>query len=378
MLARNPDPGKIHPPTISSHTRMASPSKSKPSKDSSSSSKSPSTDVIDVVRDDQHQGKKNAAASPAVNARRLDTAPRFFIASLVITLVTAAVFWQMSGKRLDERLVNLTTAPAAAPASPKDDAGKSAHIEEQLAAMQNQLDAWRRDQLSTQKELRETIERVAAARTNAAAAPATPSAPVGSLLDGQGQPGVKRMAEMVSNITPTQAEFIQLKERNRITAYADEAIANGSRKPLETLVEYIRGSGSEHLRDAAQAEYLRVVRMIQFYQREDPGFRLPVTDLFKGENLQYEADLKPTHLFKLLADAKQPWDVRVRAAILLKSSDSPETNAKLITAIKEDESLEVAKHAQIALEQRIQRRFRLLDIPAIEAWSAEQAKGTAK
>lgn len=378
MLARNPEAGKIHPPTISSHTRMANPSKSKPSKDPASSSKSPATDVIDVVRDDQHQGKKSAAASPVANARRLDTAPRFFIASLVITLITAAVLWQMSGKRLDERLGSLPASPAAAPASPKDDAGKSTHIEEQLAAMQNQLDTWRRDQLSTQKELRETIERVAAARTNAAAAPASPTAPAGSLLDGQGQPGVERMAEMVSNITPTQAEFIQLKERNRITAYADEAIATGSRKPLETLVEYIRGSGSEHLRDAAQAEYLRVVRMIQFYQREDPGFRLPVTELFKGENLQYEADLKPPHLFKLLADAKQPWEVRVRAAILLKSSDSPETNAKLITAIKEDESLEVAKHAQIALEQRIQRRFRLLDIPAIEAWSAEQAKGTAK
>lgn len=376
MLARNPDAGKIHPLTISSHTRMASPSKSKSSEDAASSSKSPATDVIDVVRDHQHQGKKSAVA-PA-NARQMDTAPRFFIASLVITLITAAVLWQMSGKRLDERLGSLPAAPAAAPVSPKDDAGKSTQIEEQLAAMQKQLDAWRRDQLSTQKELRETIERVAAARPNAAAAPATLTAPAGSLLDGQGQQGVERMAEMVANITPTQAEFIQLKERNRITAYADEAIATGSRKPLETLVEYIRGSGSEHLRDAAQAEYLRVVRMIQFYQREDPGFRLPVTDLFKGESLQYEADLKPSHLFKLLADGKQPWEVRVRAAILLKSSDSPETNAKLITAIKEDESLEVAKHAQIALEQRIQRRFRLLDIPAIDAWSAEQAKGTAK
>ncbi|MBK8039106.1 MAG: hypothetical protein IPK22_18540 [Verrucomicrobiaceae bacterium] len=357
---------------------MATPSKSKPSKDAESSSKPPATDVIDVVRDDQHQRKNSGEASPVANARGLDTAPRFFIASLVITVIAALVVWQMMVKTLDERLGSLPMAPAAAPASPKEDAGKSTQIEEQLAAMQKQLDAWRRDQLSTQKELRETIERVAAARTNAAAAPASPAAPAGSLLDGQGQPGVERMAEMVSNITPTQAEFIQLKERNRITAYADEAIATGSRKPLETLVEYIRGSGSEHLRDAAQAEYLRVVRMIQFYQREDPGFRLPVTDLFKGENLQYEADLKPPHLFKLLADAKQPWEVRVRAAILLKSSDSPETNAKLITAIKEDESLEVAKHAQIALEQRIQRRFRLLDIPAIEAWSAEQAKGTTK
>jgi hypothetical protein len=235
--------------------------------------------------------------------------------------------------------------------------------------------------LSTQKELREAIERLTAARTANGATPATPAAPtvsVTSLLDGQKQPGGDRVAEMVTNVTPTQAEFIQLKERNRITAYADEAIVTGNRKPLETLVEYIRGSGSDHLRDAAQAEYMRVVRMIQFYQREDPGFRLPVTDLFKGENLQYEADLKPAHLFKLLGDVKQPWEVRLRAAILLKSSDSPETNAKLIEAIKSDPSLEVAKHAQIALEQRIQRRFRLFDIPAIDAWAAEQAKGAAK
>ena len=86
----------------------------------------------------------------------------------------------------------------------------------------------------------------------------------------------------------------------------------------------------------------------------------------------------PAHLFKLLGDAKQPWEVRLRAAILLKSSDSPETNAKLIEAIKGDASLEVAKHAQIALEQRIQRRFRLFDIPAIDAWASEQNKGTAK
>jgi hypothetical protein len=331
--------------------------------------------------DDQQAGKKSAqgsAASPG-NIRRTGSAPTFFALSLVITLGSVAAVWHFGEKRMEEALSRLASKPVAeAPQAPSGDSSQYAAVEAKLEAMQKQLDAWRRDQLTTQKELREAIERVTSARTGNATAPAAPTVPVSSLLDGQKQTGGDRMAEMVTNVTPTQAEFIQLKERNRITAYADEAIVTGNRKPLETLVEYIRGSGSDHLRDAAQAEYMRVVRMIQFYQREDPAFRLPVTDLFKGESLQYEADLKPAHLFKLLGDAKQPWEVRLRAAVLLKGSDSPETNAKLIEAIKGDASLEVAKHAQIALEQRIQRRFRLFDIPAIDAWAAEQNKGTAK
>lgn len=301
-------------------------------------------------------------------SRKDQMALQLFGASVGITLVVAGLVWFLLSSRLDEiaaQAAAVKPAPAAAPAAAGDAKGGS----EPVAALQAQLDAWRRDQLSSQKELREAIERVAA--TRAGTGGAAPAPTVG-ILDGQGQAGVSRTAEMVANVTPTQAEFIQLKERNRITAYADEAIATGNRKPLETLVEYIRGSGSDHLRDAAQSEYMRVVRMIQFFQREDPGYRLPVAELFKGENLQYEADLKPAHLFKLLADPKLPWEVRVRAAMLLKGSDAPETNTKLINAIKGDPSLEVAKHAQISLEQRIQRRFRLFDIPAIEVWQKEQ------
>lgn len=301
-------------------------------------------------------------------SRKVQLALRLFGVSVGITLVVAGLVWFLLSSRLDEiaaEAAAVKPATAAAPAAAGDAKGGS----EPVAALQAQLDAWRRDQLTSQKELREAIERVAATRAGGGGAAPAPTVGV---LDGQGQPGVSRTADMVANVTPTQAEFIQLKERNRITAYADEAIATGNRKPLETLVEYIRGSGSDHLRDAAQAEYMRVVRMIQFFQREDPGYRLPVADLFKGEAVQYEADLKPAHLFKLLADAKQPWEVRVRAAMLLKGSDSPETNTRLIEAIKGDPSLEVAKHAQISLEQRIQRRFRLFDIPAIEAWQKEQ------
>jgi hypothetical protein len=310
---------------------------------------------------------------PLGNARRNQFMLQLFGASTAITILAAGFVWFFLSSRLDEIAAKASqSTPSASPAVASGEGGDAKGEGQQIDALQEQLDAWRRDQLSSQKELREAIERVAAARSGVVE---TAPAPVGGLLDGQGQAGVARTADMVAAVTPTQAEFIQLKERNRITAYADEAIATGNRKPLETLVEYIRGSGSDHLRDAAQAEYMRVVRMIQFFQREDPGYRLPVGELFKGESVQYEADLKPDHLFKLLADEKQPWEVRVRAAILLKGSDSPETNTKLIEAIKGDPSLEVAKHAQISLEQRIQRRFRLFDIPAIEAWEKEQRPG---
>lgn len=339
---------------------------------------SPTDDSTAGEAVEETQREKTAAKKPGTDskplalaqARRNQFALQLFGASAVLTIIATGLVWYLLSARLDEIAAQTSKGTSAASPAVSSAAGDDAKGSgQQLTALQAQLDAWRRDQLASQKELREAIERVSASRAGGAG---VPPAPTVGVLDGQGQAGVSRTADVVPNVTPTQAEFIQLKERNRITAYADEAIATGNRKPLETLVEYIRGSGSDHLRDAAQSEYMRVVRMIQFFQREDPGYRLPVGELFKGESVQYEADLKPEHLFKLLADAKQPWEVRVRAAILMKGSDSPETNTKLIAAIKGDPSLEVAKHAQIALEQRIQRRFRLFDIPAIEAWQKEQ------
>jgi hypothetical protein len=37
-------------------------------------------------------------------------------------------------------------------------------------------------------------------------------------------------------------------------------------------------------------------------------------------------------------------------------------------------SSDLAKHAQLALEQRIQRRFRIFDIPAIDEWWQAQGQ----
>lgn len=257
-------------------------------------------------------------------------------------------------------------SPAPAPSDTKlrEELAKSA---EQIAALEKQVDVMRREQLLMQQKTRESLESISATLKIPELAPA-PEVPVTN------QPGTPRMADMKPQVTPTQEEFILLKERNRLTQYADEAIATGMRRPVELLVEYMRDPQLPHLHDAAQAEYLRAIRAIQLLQREDPGYRLPVAELFKDSSIRDEADVPPAALLKLLADYKVSWEVRVRVCFLLLGSPLPETNAQLIKSIKEDPSLDVAKHAQLALEQRVKKRFRLFDIPAIEAWFQSQGK----
>ncbi|MBL9131730.1 MAG: hypothetical protein JNG86_11055 [Verrucomicrobiaceae bacterium] len=347
---------------------------------SGKSESTPATDTIEVTRDDMHAAKSvargisgRAEPAPPLNFRRSHLALQLFGTAMITALGSAAgvILWTRSW--VEQRLAETAhrEEKTAAPAPAAVQSGRTPEIDAQITALQQQLDAWRRDQLLNQKEMRESIERVASA---AGSAPQQPMVAMNTARPPS-QPGVESVAEMSIQVTPTQKEFIQLKERNRLTAYADEVIATGLRKPLETLVEYMRDPGSTHLHEAATAEYLRAVRAIQTLQREDPGYRLPVADLFKDSGMRDEADLKPDALFKLLDDTKQPWEVRVRAAVLLKGSDLKETNEKLIRVIKEDPSLDVAKHAQICLEQRIGRRFRMFDIPAIESWWKAQGNG---
>lgn len=321
--------------------------------------------VAEAASHDPLLPRRDAPSPGSSNLRRSHLTLRHLVFSLVTSVVIGLlVLW--SGHRFYEReIAPRLAAPAPAmtgvSAEVAADAVALAKAEEKITALQQQLDVIRREQLITQQNTRESLERISGVLNNPQLAP-NPASPATN------QPGEARMADAAPTITPTQAEFIQIKERNRLTQYADEAIATGLRKPLSAIVEYLRDPGSKHLHEAAQAEYMRVVRSIQFIQREDPGYRLPVAELFKGQNIREEADVKPEALLKLLADHQQPWEARVRVCFLLLGSTAPETNAKLIAAIKDDPSLEVAKHAQLALEQRVKRRFRIFDIPAIDAW----------
>ena len=302
------------------------------------------------------------------NIRRTNLSYRHLVISLFTSVAVGLILLWWFNRFYQREIAPKLSVTAAAFIQPAGTTNESlTKAEEQISALQQQLDVMRREQLLMQQNTRESLERVSAVLNNPKLAPA-PVMPVAN------QPGVARIPDAAPDISPTQKEFIQLKERNRLTAYADEAIATGMRKPIEVLVEYLRDPESKHLHEAAQAEYMRAVRSIQLLQRDDPGYRLPVAELFKDQNIRDEADVKPDALLKLLADYKQPWELRVRVCFLLLGSPLPETNAQLIKAIKEDPSLEVAKHAQIALEQRIKKRFRIFDIPAIEEWSKSQEK----
>lgn len=314
----------------------------------------------------EQQAKRESSLAAGQNVRRVHLTQRHFVISMVTSLVVGLLVMYA-----DRRFVAKELAARGTPAVLNGAAGDAtealAKAAEQIVALQKQLDVVRREQLLTQQSTRESLERISDVLKNPQLAP-KPNAPVSET------PGVAKLADVAPAVTPTQAEFIQLKERNRLTQYADEAIATGMRKPLAAIVEYLNDPTSKHLHDAAQAEYLRAVRAIQILQREDPGYRLPVAELFKGQNVREEADLQPEALHKLLADRQQPSEVRGRACFLLLSSNAADTNTKLIEAIYDDPSLEVAKQAQIALEQRIKRRFRLFDIPAIEAWRKSQGQ----
>ena len=302
------------------------------------------------------------------NIRRTNLSCRHLVISIFTSVAVGLILLWWFNRFYQREIAPKLSVTAAAFIQPAGTTNESlTKAEEQISALQQQLDVMRREQLLMQQNTRESLERVSAVLNNPKLAPA-PVMPVAN------QPGVARIPDAAPDISPTQKEFIQLKERNRLTAYADEAIATGMRKPIEVLVEYLRDPESKHLHEAAQAEYMRAVRSIQLLQRDDPGYRLPVAELFKDQNIRDEADVKPDALLKLLADYKQPWELRVRVCFLLLGSPLPETNAQLIKAIKEDPSLEVAKHAQIALEQRIKKRFRIFDIPAIEEWSKSQEK----
>ncbi len=174
--------------------------------------------------------------------------------------------------------------------------------------------------------------------------------------------------EAVLQPTEARAELLLLKERNRLTDYADKAIATGSRDALQAVVETMFDPEKQNLHHAAQAEFRRVQAFYEISASIDPAYKLPLLELFKDGSVKSEAEIKPARLIALMKDSQQPWEVRLRCAYLLRESPDKDVNAALLQALEEDVSLDVAKQAQTSLERRLGKRFRLFDIPAVEAW----------
>ena len=262
--------------------------------------------------------------------------------------------------------VTAPAVPAAPAAATTALQAELAEAKNQLRALQTRLEARTGEEERLQGRLQEMADRMALLlQQNTLGGPRGGEAEVGRAAE---------VAAMLPSVSPATNELILMKERNRLSDYADRAIATGSREALESLVKAMIDPKMKPLIHAAQAEFKRVQAYYDMGIGIDPGYTLPVQELFKDAGLTREADLTPAQLHGLLADLKQPWEARLRASFLLRSSNEPETTQQLLQALREDPVLDVAKQAQITFENRVGRKFRLFDIPAIEAWWQAQGK----
>jgi hypothetical protein len=269
---------------------------------------------------------------------------------------------------------NSSVAPKINPISPTADQalGPKSNLEaslnraeSQISALQKQLDVQAEEKKRTQAQLQEMTDRLALFLKQSSFPPSGPTTKMGTS-------DAAEVASMLPSVSPSTSELILLKERNRLSEYADKAIAIGSRDDLQAIVDAMFDPAMKHLNHACQAEFKRVQNYYEYSLSIDPGFTLPVQDIFKDGSIRAEADITHAQLTGLLQDSKQPWEFRLRSAYLLRASTDKSTNEILLRAIKEDPSLDVAKQAQTTLEKRVGRKFRLFDLPTIEAWWENQ------
>jgi hypothetical protein len=314
----------------------------------------------------------------AANQRQRRITWGMFWGSNLLILAACGLGFYLLSQKFQGQMKNYS---ARADASSKDDISQQLSLQrynenlkdnlqqsdQQIKALQDQLDAQAKEREATQARLQEMADRLALViKQNTF----VPSADVPRLSNAD----ASQVAALLPTVTPATSELILLKERNRLTDYADKAIATGQRQAMQAIVDSMIDPALKHLHHAALAEFRRVQSYYEISLSIDPGYTLPLDTLFKDKSIKAEADLTPKQLTQLLQNPSNPWEVRLRSAYLLRSSSETETNPVLIRAIKEDPSLDVAKQAQTTFEKRVNRRFRLFDIPAIDAWWEVQQK----
>jgi hypothetical protein len=324
----------------------------------------------------------SVATSPHVrigNERRSSAALKYFLLALVLMLAGFATFGGMlysfyqkevlprlgpgtSGNAAQELVENGATADlraALADASKKLDKAGS-----QILRLQQQVDELRTGQSASDERLKSLADKL----LQAAGDPANNAA----------TPGDVAAAIQIASVIPAQSaagrELWLLKERNRLTLYADQAIAEGSSEAMANLWTSLRDPELEPIRQGVQAEIMRVQKAYVDESRLPADYRLPVRELFKGTSLRSEAELRPEELIALLKDTKQPVFVRARAAYVLGGHPVPSVGKALVDAMKNDPSLDVAREAHQTLQRFFGMSAPLFHVAAAEAWWQSQTK----
>lgn len=172
-----------------------------------------------------------------------------------------------------------------------------------------------------------------------------------------------------------KSEMILLKERNRLTGLADEAIATGSRAAYERLWDTFEDPRLSSLIHAARAEIMRVQDCYLKGQRATyygiKQHKIPIADIFPDTPLLTPEQLSEAQIIEILQNQKQQWQTRVKAAWLLGQHRSAKSGEALMEAIKNDPMLDVVAEATFSFDQITGYHARLFEVaPLLEWWNA--------
>lgn len=377
----------------------------KPDADKASSAPTPET-ITGPKLETRRSDPASAAGAVRANVRLSDRVRQLFGLLLALLFLLASYAYWIYQTEIKPTLEHVRDGrPAAAPAPvPAAPVARAIEIQlppetrrqldeskTQIEALQEQL-AKAAAELTAQKQQLSTTLAAQTAQTERlqaldlrleevkAAAPARPL----KMTETPLAPAATESSEAdttlgASSDSPAMAELRLMKERNRLSAYADEAISSGERRSLDLLIEAMKDPERASLYHAARAEYYRIMGHYQLINRIDPAYKLPITKLFPEEKIRDEADLTTEQIIALLKNRDIEWQSRLRSAYLLGGRRTPEVAAALLQALKEDPNLDVAKEAQLSLEQNVGRNFLLFDIAGVDNWWREQMKsGQAK
>lgn len=259
----------------------------------------------------------------------------------------------------DLQLKKLET-PAPLPQKPEDDkaATQLASALQEIKDLQARADGLATSQTQLEDKLKPLLEK--------SAAPPPPPP----------QPERPQIGTVVAVTTDTNQELRILKERNRLTLFADQAMAYASSQAMASLWAATRDPDLAFVKDGAVAEIIRVQHFFATMPGLPGSYRLPVADLFKDAKVASEAELKTGQIIALLLDQAQPPEIRTRSALILTGRKEQAAGDALVNAMRHDPSLLVVKAAQNALQNTFELFGpRLFDTVGMEkAWRDWQSK----
>lgn len=284
-------------------------------------------------------------------------------------------FYSFVSREMDDRITQLRrgqpetgrSTPAHAASDGAAPVGEAAAVDfkKELSDLQAQLTAAQKRLADAEQQNELTSARLKSLAEIAESKPAQPATAATSALPLDQSNPVADASRL-----PAQPDLVLLKERNRMTGYADEAIATGAREPYERLWKSLDDPRLANLVHAARAEILRVQNFYLSGSRIE-RFDIPVGDYYPDSATLRDAQLPDDKLIDLLAKESHPWQVRLKAANLLGSRRSTAVGDALVKAIKTDKNLDVVKEATFSFEQMTGYRAKIFEPVSVEAWWAQ-------